>query len=548
MERATVLWLEETLPMKRIRCAIYTRKSSDEGLEQDFNSLDAQREACEAYIASQRHEGWVPMPDHYDDGGISGGHLERPALQRLMAEVDAKQVDQIVVYKIDRLTRSLADFAKLVDRLDAAEASFVSVTQSFNTATSMGRLTLNVLLSFAQFEREVTAERIRDKIAASKRKGLWMGGNVPLGYEPDGRTLRINPDEAEIIRKVYNLYDDWGAMNMVREAAARLDLRSKSRHAPDGCLRGGNLMSRGQLHHILTNPIYAGRIRHKGQVFEGKHPAIIDPALWDALQERMSGGAAKARRSKQHLNPSPLAGKIVDETGERLTPSHTKKGDKRYRYYISQNLVTGVTRADEKQRTWRIPAGQLEGAIANAVQKRIKQLSEVANVQQFPGTETPVPDAKEALNIVERVRIAPGQLTVDLNAISLHKLIRSELNCDPDDLAVSLPFTERRRGVEMKLVVGNGAVGVDEKLLANIIWANQWYQRLKEGQSFEAIAVEVGTSKRRVQQLIDLAFLAPDIVRDITNGTQRMGLTSDWCLRHDLAADWQAQRQRIATL
>ena len=321
MERATVLWLEETLPMKRIRCAIYTRKSSDEGLEQDFNSLDAQREACEAYIASQRHEGWVPMPDHYDDGGISGGHLERPALQRLMAEVDAKQVDQIVVYKIDRLTRSLADFAKLVDRLDAAEASFVSVTQSFNTATSMGRLTLNVLLSFAQFEREVTAERIRDKIAASKRKGLWMGGNVPLGYEPDGRTLRINPDEAEIIREVYNLYDDWGAMNMVREAAARLDLRSKSRHAPDGCLRGGNLMSRGQLHHILTNPIYAGRIRHKGQVFEGKHPAIIDPALWDALQERMSGGAAKARRSKQHLNPSPLAGKIVDETGERLTPA-----------------------------------------------------------------------------------------------------------------------------------------------------------------------------------------------------------------------------------
>ena len=263
--------------MKRIRCAIYTRKSSEDGLEQDFNSLDAQREACEAYIASQRHEGWELLKDHYDDGGISGGHLERPALQQLMQAVDAKQVDQIVVYKIDRLTRSLADFAKLVDRLDQAEASFVSVTQSFNTATSMGRLTLNVLLSFAQFEREVTAERIRDKIAASKRKGLWMGGNVPLGYEKDGRTLQINPDEAEVVRKVYNLYDDWGTMNMVREAAARLDLRSKSRRAPDGTLRGGNLMSRGQLHHILTNPIYAGRIRHKGKAFEGQHPAIIDP-------------------------------------------------------------------------------------------------------------------------------------------------------------------------------------------------------------------------------------------------------------------------------
>ncbi len=201
--------------MKRTRCAIYTRKSSEDGLEQDFNSLDAQREACEAYIASQRQEGWVLMPDRFDDGGISGGHLDRPALHQLMAEVDAKQIDQIVVYKIDRLTRSLADFAKLVDRLDRAEASFVSVTQSFNTATSMGRLTLNVLLSFAQFEREVTAERIRDKIAASKRKGLWMGGNVPLGYEPDGRTLRINTEEAETVRRLYDLYDEWEAERSV---------------------------------------------------------------------------------------------------------------------------------------------------------------------------------------------------------------------------------------------------------------------------------------------------------------------------------------------
>lgn len=548
MEWSTVLWPEETLPMKRIRCAIYTRKSSEDGLEQDFNSLDAQREACEAYVASQRHEGWELLPDHYGDGGISGGHLERPALQRLMQAVDAKQVDQIVVYKIDRLTRSLADFAKLVDRLDQAEASFVSVTQSFNTTTSMGRLTLNVLLSFAQFEREVTAERIRDKIAASKRKGLWMGGNVPLGYDPDGRTLQINPDEAEVVRKIHDLYDDLGAMNSVRVAAARLDLRSKSRRAPDDSLRGGNLMSRGQLHHILTNPIYAGRIRHKGKVFEGQHPAIIDPARWDALQEKLSGNAAKARRSKRHRDPSPLAGKIVDEIGERLTPSHTKKGEKRYRYYISQKLVTGVTSAGEKQRTWRIPAGQLEGTIASAVQKRITQLSEVANVQQFPGSETPVPDAKEALHVVERVRVAPGQLTVDLNAGDVHNLIGAELDCDPDDLTLDLPFTERRRGVEMKLVTGDDAIEIDEKLLANIIRANQWYQRLKEGQSFAAVAAEAGTSKRRVQQVIDLAFLAPDIVRDVTNGAQPMGLTSDWFLRHDLPSDWQAQRQRIATL
>jgi len=545
MERAAVLWFEQAQTMKRIRCAIYIRKSSEEGLERDFNSLDAQREA---YIASQHHEGWVLLPDHYDDGGISGGHLERPALQRLMQAVDAKQVDQIVVYKIDWLTRSLAVFAKLVDRLDAAEASLVSVTQSFNTATSIGRLTLNVLLSFAQFEREVTAERIRDKIAASKRKGLWMGGNVPLGYEPDGRTLRINPDEAGVVRKIYDLYDDWGAMNFVREAAARLDLRSKSRRAPDGRLRGGNLMSRGQLHHILTNPIYAGRIRHKGKVFEGQHPAILDPVRWDALQEKLSGGAAKARHSKQHRDPSPFAGKIVDETGERLTPSHTKKGDKRYRYYISQKLVTGVSRADEKQRTWRIPALQLESAIATAVQNRITRLSEAANIMKFLGTETPVVGANEALNAVQLVRIAPGRLTVDLKASDVQQLIGAELDCDPEDLTIGLPFTERRRGVEMKLAVGSDAAEVDEKLLANITRANQWYQRLKDGQSFETIAAEGGTSKRRVQQVIDLAFLAPDIVRDITNGTQPMGLTSDWCLRHNLPSDWQAQRQRIATL
>ena len=199
--------------MRRIRCAIYTRKSSEEGLEQDFNSLDAQREACEAYIASQKHEGWEVVPDHYDDGGISGGHLDRPALQRLMQAVDEKRVDQIVVYKIDRLTRSLADFAKLVDRLDAAETSFVSVTQSFNTATSMGRLTLNMLLSFAQFEREVTSERIRDKIAASKRKGMWMGGRVPLGYRADGRTLKIDETEARTIRTLYDLYQKLGSIS-----------------------------------------------------------------------------------------------------------------------------------------------------------------------------------------------------------------------------------------------------------------------------------------------------------------------------------------------
>jgi DNA invertase Pin-like site-specific DNA recombinase len=533
--------------MTRVRCAIYTRKSSEDGLEQDFNSLDAQREACEAYVASQRHEGWELLPDHYDDGGISGGHLERPALQRLMDQVDAKQVDQIVVYKIDRLTRSLADFAKLVDRLDEAGASFVSVTQSFNTSTSMGRLTLNVLLSFAQFEREVTAERIRDKIAASKRKGLWMGGNVPLGYDPDGRTLKINATEARTIETIYGLYDEHRAMNQVREQAERLGLRSKRCQLADGTQRGGHLMSRGQLHHILTNPIYAGRIRHKGQVFDGQHPAIIDPVRWDGLQQQLSSKSAKERNTKQHRDPSPLAGKIVDEAGQKLTPSHTKKGDRRYRYYISQKLVTGVGGAEDKQRTWRIPAAQLEGPIGGAVQRHVRDLRVRGADQIIAAGKDMVIDQNGALEMIKSVKIKPGALTIQLDPKRVKACLESKTPINSDALQLILPFTERRRGVEMKLVI-EGDTTADDRLMRNIANANHWYKRIKVGATFDQISDETGTSKRRIQQMIHLAFLAPDIVRQITQGKQPMGLTSDWLLRHDLPADWDAQRKRIANL
>ena len=282
--------------MKKIRCAIYTRKSAEEGLEQEFNSLDAQREACAAYVASQKAEGWVLLPTVYEDAGISGGTLERPGLQRLLADIDAGLVDRIVVYKVDRLTRSLSDFAKLVDRLDAASTGFVSVTQSFNTATSMGRLTLHMLLSFAQFQREVTAERIRDKVAASKRKGLWMGGRVPLGYEKDERTLRINEAEAETVRTLYALYRKHGTLRQVKAEADRLRLRTKQRFAADGTRTGGLPFRRGHLHCLLTNPLYAGRIRHQRRVYEGQHPSIIAPELWDAVQTQLQAGAAKPRK------------------------------------------------------------------------------------------------------------------------------------------------------------------------------------------------------------------------------------------------------------
>ena len=275
----------------KTRCAIYTRKSSDEGLEQEFNSLDAQYEACSAYIASQKHEGWKLLNKHYDDGGISGGTLERAGLKALIADIDAGLIDMIVIYKIDRLTRSLSDFSKIVDRLEAGNASFVSVTQSFNTSTSMGRLTLNMLLSFAQFEREVTAERIRDKIAASKAKGLWMGGTVPLGYDPNpDKTIRgliVNEDEATDIQTIFDLYDKHGNMRCVRDDVETMGLRSKRRSYSTGKRMGGSIMSKGQIHHILRNPIYVGKIRHKEKVYDGQHKAIIISDLWDRVQVKL---------------------------------------------------------------------------------------------------------------------------------------------------------------------------------------------------------------------------------------------------------------------
>ena len=358
--------------MKKIRCAIYTRKSSEDGLEQEFNSLHAQREACAAYVASQKHEGWVLLPDQYDDGGLSGGSLERPALRQLLSDIQSGKIDQIVVYKIDRLTRSLADFAKIVDILDAAGASFVSVTQSFNTATSMGRLTLNMLLSFAQFEREVTAERIRDKIAASKRRGLWMGGQVPMGYDPDGRTLKINECEADTIRTLYALYEKHSTIREVKAQADALGLRTRHRTLASGESRGGGAFDRGHIHHILTNPIYAGRIRHRDQVHDGQHDPIIPPEQWDAVQQRLQGLASRIRMRKTPRRVSLLCGKIFDETGDRLTPSHsrTKKGT-RLRYYISHRLIA---RSGEKNLDgWRLPADQLEAQISDLACRRLAE-------------------------------------------------------------------------------------------------------------------------------------------------------------------------------
>src|SRR6202035_233555 len=347
----------------RKRCAIYTRKSSEEGLEQEFNSLQAQREACEAFIKSQRHEGWVCLPDAYDDGGLSGATIERPALQQLLAEIQAGRVDIVVVYKVDRLTRSLADFAKIVEIFDAKGASFVSVTQQFNTTTSMGRLTLNVLLSFAQFEREVTGERIRDKIAASKRKGIWMGGVVPLGYRVENRALHVVEEHAAFIRDLYRRYLEIGSVVRLKALLDHEDARLPLRTDGTGKTIGGGLIRRGHLYKILSNPIYLGRLTHKGQAHDGLHDPIVDQETWDRVQRMLAEHAQRTAGNCQNSD-ALLAGKLFDDRGNRMSPSHAAKGGRRWRYYVSQAVLQG--RKHEAGSVARVPALEIEARVAEA--------------------------------------------------------------------------------------------------------------------------------------------------------------------------------------
>lgn len=542
--------------MRRIRCAIYTRKSSEEGLEQDFNSLDAQREACEAFVASQKHEGWELLPERYDDGGISGGHLDRPGLQQLMQAVANKQVDQIVVYKIDRLTRSLADFAKLVDQLDAAEASFVSVTQSFNTSTSMGRLTLNVLLSFAQFEREVTAERIRDKIAASKRKGLWMGGNVPIGYQPNGRTLVIHESEAQTIRTIYELYLKLGTVQSVTDEAKQLGLKSRLRVRGAGRVTGGRPFDRGHIHHILTNPIYAGRIKHRTSSYEGQHPAIIEPAVWDRVQRKLQAGSAKPRSSNSKAIASPLAGKLFDETGDRLTPTHSRKNGKRLRYYISRRLITD--KSCKHPDAWRLPAELLEEQLAKAVTDYLSDaniaeslfvVSNSTEIATLVASVGSLNNRLKTLRAIDRVDVSPGTISCVLSATRVGDLIGLDSSwINQECLQFERPFQMRRRGVELKLHLGKPLAEVDRTLVANLVRARRFLNLIIEGVTFAEIAEREGISKRRTQDLTDLAFLSPKTLEAISLGTQPLGLTSDFLIKQGFSAIWSGQELQFSDL
>jgi site-specific DNA recombinase len=350
---------------RRRRCAIYTRKSSEEGLEQEFNSLHAQREACEAFVQSQRHEGWTCLAQAYNDGGLSGATIDRPALQQLLADIQEGRVDIVVCYKVDRLTRSLADFAKIVEIFDAKGVSFVSVTQQFNTTTSMGRLTLNVLLSFAQFEREVTGERIRDKIAASKKKGMWMGGVPPLGYQCRDHKLIVIPSEAETVQHIFRRYAALGSVRLLQQALDAAGIRSKTWISTAGRRWGGKPLARGALYLMLRNRIYRGEIVHKDQHYPGKHEPIIDEPLWEEVQAKLAANAVERATGERVLSPSLLAGLLYDGQGHRMTPSHAVKKGMRYRYYVSQPLINKAREAAPQG--LRIAAAEIERIVLSAI-------------------------------------------------------------------------------------------------------------------------------------------------------------------------------------
>jgi site-specific DNA recombinase len=545
-----------------------------EGLEQSFNSLHAQREACEAYIRSQMHEGWSIIRKAYDDGGFSGGTMERPALTALLADIRDGQVDVVVVYKIDRLTRSLFDFAKIVEIFDAASVSFVSVTQSFNTTTSMGRLTLNVLLSFAQFEREVTGERIRDKIAASKRKGMWMGGNVPFGYRLENRRLVMDDAEAQTVRTIFRAYARLGTVRLLKAELDRSGLRARFRTIRradrDGTTTTGGLpFGSGHLYAILRNPIYIGRIRHRHESHEGEHQPIIPMELWDRVQagldsnskERISGAGAKS--------PSLLTGIIFDHLGRRLTPSHSVKGPKRYRYYCT------TATADEAGSALRLPATDLEdaavGAIGSWLANHGRLTASLLETGEAPDELALVLERATALagrfndqnpgdrhdlvrSLVHRVEVGPDSLRMQIAWRSLSDLLgvseESPDAAEATSILIETAISIERRGKEQRLVITSAAAGPDRQpnvvLVSAIVRARRWFAALRE-QKVSSVA-DLGRSENSarawISHQLSLAFLAPDLIEAVLEGSHPPALTLERLI--EIAASsscWAEQRQ-----
>jgi site-specific DNA recombinase len=548
------------------RCAIYTRKSSEEGLEQNFNSLQAQRQSCEAYIESQAGEGWRIVKAAYDDGGFSGATMERPALRRLLSDIKERRVDVIVVYKVDRLTRSLADFAKMVEIFDGHGASFVAVTQQFNTTSSMGRLTLNVLLSFAQFEREVTGERIRDKIAASKQKGIWMGGTVPLGYDVRDRLLVVNEREAETVRLIFRLYCRLKSVRLVRDELDHRSIVSKTRVSKGGVHSGGVRFARGALYQMLANPIYIGEIRHKRTTHPGQHDAIIEKGTWEKVQQLLVQRAARARGSGSRKATGLLMGKLFDENGEPLYTCGAQKGGRHYRYFVSRRLIRGASTKD--QSGWRLPAQEIERVVLSAVRQVLSDRAALADVlkDQEIGTadlgkllETIVREAgsldeigSEDREIIERVDLNSKGLEVSLNLRSLVSPELPALKNSDFHITRLMPMRLKRRGVETRLIIPGekmAARRADPALLRSLARGYEWFAELASGRSISTrqIALRQGLSESYVRHVVPLGLLAPSLIESICDGKQFSDLTAERLkAQAELSIDWSIQDRQLS--
>ncbi len=548
------------------RCAIYTRKSHEEGLDQDFNSLDAQYEACKAYIASQAGLGWKQREARYDDGGISGGHMDRPALQSLINDIKAGLVDVIVVYKVDRLTRSLTDFAKLVDVFDEHDVSFVSVTQAFNTTTSMGRLTLNVLLSFAQFEREVTAERIRDKFAASKKRGIWMGGTCPIGYQQKDRKLHIIEGEADTVRTIFRLYLEKRNASDVKAELDRRGLRSKQQADKQGNPRGGQPFSTGAIYWILKNPIYIGKIQHKDALYDGEHDAIVDERDWNLVQDILGSNSGLRVRKSNNKCQALLGGLLEDSDGNPLVPEIARNRGKAYRYYVSKNPLS-----HSQDSGWRIPAKTIEPLIKGLFTTTLgsKQAAmELLDIQS-PSVELVGRIERLCETITEALNANSGQvlrktLTTWTDKITVHsdqikvrfrpRPFAEALNLDlPENTVIELSksMTLRRRGRELKMIIGGNIQKMpnpDQSLIVLISRAYELRKGLLDGSisSIKAFAEKHSIDHADAKRLLPLGYLAPDIVDAILNGQQPSHMSA-----HDLKSSyklpllWPEQRAQL---
>lgn len=539
-----------------IRCAIYTRKSSEEGLDQAFNSLQAQREACEAYILSQAHEGWETLTTHYDDGGFSGGTLERPGLERLLTDLDAGLIDLVLVYKVDRLSRSLADFARLIEQFDEKSISFVSVTQQFNTASSMGRLTLNVLLSFAQFEREVTSERIRDKIAASKMKGLWMGGICPLGYNVVDKQLQVNPKEAEQVNALYQQYLVFRCIRKLRSWSIDQKITSKRWVTANGKQKGGSTFSRGALYSILKNPLYIGKIHHQSELYDGKHQQILSEGLWQQVQDQLAHNRRKHSYRTEAKAPALLAGLLVDDKGNPMSPTHTKKGQRRYCYYVSQAKLQ--MRPEDTGSVINVSADTLEPSV---IQTLIAFLTDTHQLLDHLPTETLYPEQQESvLSLAKQMaqtlqngsineKIELFSLLIDHIQISRTKLkvtvyheglLESLLSDDIDIryLSIQQPIVLtkaihlKRMGIESKLIVEDQPSSKphtlsEDALGRGTLQAMKWLQDLITGKcdSLNTIAKQEDVNPRFIRQRLNLALLPPEILLRICDGEIPKGMT-----------------------